>query len=170
MQEPIQATSEDDCGRLFLRAAAARLESDYLPKLRRCLEILPESDLWWRPHDACNSVGQLLLHLEGNLRQWVVAGLGGGEDDRRRDLEFAPRTQPARDELVDRLRQTVEESVRILRDLPTTELPRLRRIQIYRVTGLHAALHAVEHFSGHTGQIIWITKLRTGEDLHFYPL
>ncbi len=170
MDESFQPTREDDCGRLFLRAAAARLEKDYLPKLQVCIDELPTADLWWRPHEACNSVGQLLLHLEGNLRQWVLSGLGGQSDTRKRDLEFTPTVHPSGRELLDRLRATIHEAARILRNLPSAELRRRRRIQIYDVTGLHAALHAVEHFSGHTGQIIWITKLRTGEDLGFYPL
>ncbi len=170
MNKPFQPTGENDCGRLFLRAAAARLEKDYIPKLEICLERLSKSDLWWRPNKACNCVGQLLLHLEGNLRQWVLCGLGGLEDDRKRDLEFSPTAQPSGTELRDRLRRTADEAVHILRNLPLPELLRIRRIQVYDVTGLHAALHAVEHFSGHTGQIIWITKLRTGKDLGFYSL
>ncbi|MCB1281522.1 MAG: DUF1572 family protein [Salinibacterium sp.] len=155
---------------LFVRTAAVRLEHDYLPKVMRCLELLPEEDLWWRPHEGTNGVGQILRHLEGNLRQWVICGLGAGDDRRDRDHEFSGSTRETRDELLSRLSVTVREAAQVLRELDEATLQRRHRIQVYWTTGLDAAFHAVEHFSGHVGQVIWITKLRTGRPVDFYSL
>ena len=91
-------------GRAFLAEARRHLGEDYLPKIERCLERLTDEQVWWRASERSNSVGNLLLHLEGNLRQWVVCGAGGRVDARERDREFAERRPLARGELLARLR------------------------------------------------------------------
>lgn len=156
-----------DVGREFLERSSRFLTHEHLPRVRAAVEALDADDLWWRPNDASNSVGNLLLHMAGNLRQWVVHGVGGAEDVRRRDDEFAAR-EGDRDELLDRLRAAVREAAWTLDRLDPARLREPRTIQGMDVTALHAVYHAVEHFSMHAGQILWIVKLRTGEDLGFY--
>lgn len=158
-----------DTGGAFLRASREHLRGEYVPKIRRCLEALPPEDVWWRPNDVSNSVGNLMLHLAGNTRQWIVSGVGGAEDVRRRAREFARRDgDPA--EVFGRLEGTVEEACDVLRALDPDRLGETATIQGRAVTLLEAVLHVVEHFSSHTGQIVYATKLRTGRDLAFYRI
>jgi len=157
-----------ETGRAFLAEARRHLGEDYLPKIERCLERLTDEQVWWRASERSNSVGNLLLHLEGNLRQWVVSGAGGGRDARVRDREFAERRLVPREELLAALRAAVEEADAALARLDPAALLETRLVQGLDVTLLAAVFHAVEHFSMHTGQIILLTKLLADEDLAFY--
>lgn len=157
-----------ETGRAFLAEARRHLGEDYLPKIERCLERLTDEQVWWRASERSNSVGNLLLHLEGNLRQWVVCGAGGASDARVRDREFAERQQLSRETLLASLRATVEEAGDALARLDPAVLLETRRVQGLDVTLLTAVFHAVEHFSMHTGQIILLTKMLADEDLAFY--
>jgi uncharacterized damage-inducible protein DinB len=157
-----------ETGRAFLAEARRHLCEDYLPKIERCLERLTDEQVWWRTSERSNSVGNLLLHLEGNLRQWVVCGAGGAADARVRDREFAERRSLSREELLRALRAAVEEAGDALARLDPAALLETRRVQGLDVTLLTVIFHAVEHFSMHTGQIILLTKMLADEDLAFY--
>jgi Protein of unknown function (DUF1572) len=156
--------------RAFLAQALHSLQAHHLPRVIGCLGALSEQQIWWRPNDASNSVGNLALHLEGNVRQWIIAGLGGAPDRRQRDREFAARGPMARRVLARRLRGTVNEACRVLARLSARELAARHAIQRFRITGFEAVSHATEHFALHTGQIIYITKLQRGRDLGFTRL
>lgn len=157
-------------GQAFIDRSRAYLGSEYLPKIRRCVQEISEEDVWWRPNPTSNSIGNLLLHLAGNLRQWVISGIGGEADHRQRRTEFDPEQEPGALELLDLLETTVREADRVLARLGTDRLLEPRRIQGRDVTVLDALYHATEHFGMHTGQVIYITKLRTGRDLAFYEV
>lgn len=157
-----------ETGRAFLAEARRHLVEDYLPKIERCLERLTDEQVWWRASERSNSVGNLLLHLEGNLRQWIVCGVGGAVDARVRDREFAERRNLPREELLRALRAAVSEADEALARLGPEALLETRRVQGLDVTLLTAVFHAVEHFSMHTGQIILLTKMLADEDLAFY--
>lgn len=157
-----------ETGRAFLAEARRHLREDYLPKIERCLERLTDEQVWWRASERSNSVGNLLLHLAGNLRQWVVCGVGGAADGRVRDREFAERRNVPREELLSTLRAAVSEADETLSRLDPAALLETRRVQGLDVTLLTAVFHAVEHFSMHTGQIILLAKLLADEDLAFY--
>ena len=146
------------------------LKDVYLPRVVGCLKTLSPDQIWWRPNEASNSVGNLVLHLAGNVRQWIVSGLGGVEDKRQRDLEFSERGSLPRGVLIGRLRATVGKACRILGKLAPEDLAGVHIIQHYRVTGMEAAFHVAAHFSHHAGQIILLTKLMTGRDLKFTQL
>jgi uncharacterized damage-inducible protein DinB len=154
----------------FLALARHSLEEHHLPRIERCLKMLSEEDIWWRPNRASNSVGNLVLHLGGNVRQWIISGLGEAPDLRERDQEFAERGPIPRRALIASLRKTVREASRVLEQLTVDDLARPRSIQKFDVSGLTAAFHVVEHFAFHTGQIIYVTKMRRGEDLRFTRL
>lgn len=160
----------EEIAREFLSSARHYLVGDYLPKIERCLEGLTDEQVWWRPNERSNSVGNLLLHLEGNARQWVLGGVRGDADARARQAEFDARGQASRAELLSRLRATVEEIDAVLEGLPAAALLERRRIQSHDVTVLGAVFHVVEHFSTHTGQIVLLTKAVTSGDLAFYDL
>lgn len=156
--------------RRFLALAEHSLRRHHLPRIEQCLQQLSEDEIWWRPNEASNSAGNLALHLAGNVRQWIVSGLGGAPDVRHRDQEFAERGPLPRAKLLQALRAAVTEACRVLRRLTSRDLHRTYSIQKLRVTGLNAVLHVTEHFAFHTGQIIFITKLKRGEDLGFTRL
>jgi len=157
-----------EVARAFLAEARLHLLGEYLPKIERCLERLNDEQVWWRACEQSNSVGNLLLHLEGNARQWVVGGLGGAPDRREREREFAERGGLPRVRLLAALRATLEEADGVLARLDPEALLETWRIQGLEVTALAAVFHVVEHFSMHTGQIILLTKQLTGGDLAFY--
>ncbi len=137
-------------------------------RIEDCLGRLTYDQIWLRNSDNANSVGNLVLHLCGNVRQWIGYGVGGQPDLRDRDSEFAARggMQPA--ELSQRLQATISDAAGIIRNLAPDRLMETRTIQKYEVTVMEAILHVVEHFGQHTGQIIFATKLLTGQDLGYY--
>ena len=154
----------------FIELSRRKLCEDYLSKIKRCLELLSEEDIWWRDHETNNSIGNLVLHLCGNVRQWIVSGIEGKEDVRNRPAEFAARGSLSKEELLRELEETRHEVDETLARFDVTRFLQKRRIQGFDVTCLEAIFHVVEHFSGHTGQIMFITKLRSGKDLRFYNL
>lgn len=158
----------NETGREFIKRSSYHLGDDFLPKIERCLALLSDEQIWWRPNEESNSIGNLLLHLSGNARQWIVSGLGAASDARHRDSEFARREIIARDELLALLRQTINEAVATLETFDPDRLLERKRIQGLEVTALEAVLHVVEHFSMHTGQIILLTKMMANTDLGFY--
>ena len=135
-------------------------------RIETCVGKLTPQQIWTRGAENENAVGNLVLHLAGNVRQWILCGVGDAEDRRDRDSEFDARSG---ENVLERLRATVEEAVALLAALPHSKLGERKTIQKhYNVTVLEAIYHVVEHFSMHTGQIIFATKLLTGEDLGFY--
>ena len=156
--------------REFLNLSGHSLRRHHLPRAKRCLELLSDEQIWWRPNPASNSAGNLALHLAGNVRQWIVSGLGGAPDTRHRDREFSEQGPVPRDELIRALTSSVNHACRVLRGLSTRDLARTYTIQKMHVRGLNAVLHVVEHFAFHTGQIIFITKQQLNEDLDFTRL
>jgi uncharacterized damage-inducible protein DinB len=151
----------------FLTYSAEKLRL-YADRISICLDQFSPEQVWTRGSENENAVGNLVLHLAGNVRQWIGSGVAGRENVRDRDSEFAARGQVSPDELRSLLRTTVDEAVAIIEKLTPERLAETVRIQGYDVTGLEAVYHVVEHFSQHTGQIIFATKLFTGGDLGFY--
>jgi len=152
----------------FINQAIDFLTGEYLPKIERCLERLTDEQIWWRSNEQSNSIGNLVLHLCGNARQWIVCGLGSEPDTRTRDAEFAQRDVLPRADLVQLLQTTLADVETVLRQLNPSVLLERRTIQGSDVEILHAIFHVTEHFSMHSGQIIMLTKLLTEEDLRFY--
>jgi len=152
---------------IFLKFSADKLVQ-LSGRIEDCLGRLTPDQIWMRSSDNENSVGNLVLHLCGNVRQWIGYGVGGQPDLRDRDSEFAARggLQPV--ELSQRLQATISDAAGISRHLAPERLPETRTIQKYDVTVMEAILHVVEHFAQHTGQIIFATKLLTGQDLGYY--
>jgi hypothetical protein len=151
----------------FLNFSADKL-IQLLERIEMCVDRLTPQQLWMRHSENENAVGNLMLHLAGNLRQWILAGIGGAPDHRDRGGEFAARDGIGAEELKARLRSTVEEAVTLIRALPPERLTHIIRPQGYQGTVLAAIYHVVEHFAGHAFQIMFAAKLLTGADLGFY--
>ena len=158
----------NEIGQLFMTRSRYHLSQDFLPKIERCVELLKDEQIWWRANPQSNSIGNLILHLSGNVRQWIVSGLGGAADSRDRDAEFAQREAISRDELIEKLKQTLGDADAALAKFDAEKLLDLQSIQGCDVSALEAILHVVEHFSMHTGQIILMTKMLAEADLAFY--
>jgi uncharacterized damage-inducible protein DinB len=158
----------NETGQEFIVRARHYLGEDFLPKIERCLERLNDDQIWWRPNEQSNSIGNLVLHLCGNARQWIVSGVGESSDSRNRDAEFAQRDVVARAELQSLLKRTLHDVDETLRAYDADKLLERRTIQGSDVSVLEAIFHVVEHFSMHTGQILMLTKMVTGSDLKFY--
>ena len=145
---------------LFAAESSVFLIEQYLPRIRAAFQLLPAEDRWWTPHRDALSFGAILRHLEGNVRQWIVAGVGGAPDLRERRLEFAAPKEDC-ELLLIRLEATCEAAARVIEE-HAERLEERRFIQGESCTVLHAIYHVVEHFSWHLGQAIWIAKARAG--------
>ena len=160
--------SRADASHAFIQNAREFLGQEYLPKIERCLERLTDEQVWWRPNPECNSIGNLLLHLSGNARQWIVSGLGGAVDKRERQSEFDERKEIPRQQLLELLQGTLFDVDQTLSIFDPARLLETFQIQGTQTTALNAIFHVTEHFSMHTGQIIMLTKMLAETDLVFY--
>ncbi len=158
---------EPTAGNLFLDYSIRRLEQ-LLGRIRECVGKLNREQVWARSGDNDNAVGNLLLHLSGNLRQWIIAGIGGQPDERVRHREFETRGEVEPEELLRQLGLTVAEAVAVLKAMPLALLTETYQPQNYTLPILEGIYHVVEHFAEHTGQIIFATKQLTGQDLGFF--
>lgn len=148
-------------------AAVTNEFDDAIRKLRFCIGQLSEDQLWWRPSESMNSVGNLVLHLCGNVRQWVVSGVGGVPDRRNRPQEFAHREQLSADQLGEMLTDISGEFRQTLEQVSEAELIRMRTVQGYNVSGLQAVIESVAHFRGHTQEITHMTRIQLGDSYEF---
>ncbi len=151
----------------FIQFSADKLEQ-LGSRIEDCLTKLSPEQIWMRQSENENAVGNLVLHLSGNLDQWIRSGVGGEPDHRQRDAEFAARGGQETAELSSRLQTAISNAAAIIRGLTPERLGEQVTIQKYSVTVLAAVYHVVEHFAQHTGQIMFATKLFTGEDLGYY--
>jgi len=152
----------------FIEFSKWKLLDEYWPRMRSCVESLTDEQVWWRPNDASNSVGNLILHLNGNVTQWLVAPFDHREDKRNRPAEFSEREVIPRAKLLEKLADTLQDVKEVLPRITESDLLATYHIQGYTVSGLHAVYQVIEHFGLHYGQIAYITKLLRGADLGFY--
>jgi uncharacterized damage-inducible protein DinB len=159
---------QKDTATLFLEQSLRLMFTESWSRLRATVEPLSEEQLWWRPNQASNSIGNLLLHLNGNVRQWIVASFNRHEEQRNRPAEFREKSGGPPSAVLATLAETMNEASAVLSRLTQEDLLAPYEIQGYRVTGLEAVYHVVEHFGMHYGQVIYIAKALQGKDLGFY--
>ncbi len=147
--------------------AAAKELASAMERIKHCLAQLSDEQIWQRSQPALNSVGNLVLHLCGNVRQWIIAGVGGAADVRNRPAEFAQRDPIPKDELVHMLESVVAEAQRVFTAITARQLTDVRRIQGWDVTGIAAILDSVPHFRGHTQEIVHMTRVQLGDAYRF---
>ena len=152
----------------FLLFSRKKLLDQYWSRMRNTVEPLSDEQVWWRPNDASNSIGNLILHLNGNVQQWLVASFNRLEDKRDRPAEFSATSELSASDLLDRLGGTMDEAGKVLSRLTADDLLATYHIQGYTVSGLAAVYQVVEHFGLHYGQILYAIKMQQGRDLGFY--
>lgn len=153
-------------GSAFVAEARATLAGAHR-KIEHCLTQLSDADLWWKQHESHNSIQTVILHLCGNLRQWILHGVGDQSDIRDRPQEFSDRSERSKSDLNAMLRDTVEQCDRVLAAMPLDRLLQPRRIQGFDTTLLSAIFDTISHFVGHQHQIVYITRLRLGDAYQF---
>lgn len=160
-------TSAEVIADLLKSSVSAKFRQD-LAQIVRCVRLLSHTELWQRANDHCNSVANLVLHLTGNVTQWVIDGLGGESHSRNRPAEFAAREGGDADAILPPLEQSLERVLTIIAGISADQLAKRYTIQGYDVSGVDVVYHVGEHFSFHTGQIVHITKAIRGVDLSLY--
>jgi uncharacterized damage-inducible protein DinB len=157
-----------DATAIFLDRSRHYLAVEYPTKIRRCLDVLPPEAVWRRADEQSNSIGNLLLHLAGNVRQWIISSVGGAPDSRHRIGEFEARDGADAEALFAALRHTLDEADAVIATLTPEMLLERRTIQGRDVSVLEAVYHVVEHFALHTGQIILLAKRQAPGRIQFY--
>lgn len=162
--------SMDEIGKAATAEAVTCLRYG-VEKIEHCLRQLDDDQIWWRPNEEMNSIGNLLLHLAGNLGQWIVAGIGDREDTRDRPSEFSERRKISKDDVLKGLFDAVDKSCATLAAVSADELLAMNRIQGSDVSKMNAMMHAVTHFQGHVQEIIGLSRqqLGTGYQFHWTP-
>ena len=152
MTDYIQNISEEFLGQSILRI------DEYLIKIERCLDELEEEEIWQRPNESSNSSGNLILHLCGNITQYIISSLGNAKDMRERDSEFNATGGMLKSELYKKLTDVAFEAKNVIREIGVVDLSTIRSVQGFKLSGIGIIIHVVEHFSYHTGQIAFWTK------------
>ncbi len=160
-------TTQEICDALITEVER-RLFDECQTRIELCVGKLSEDQVWWRPNDESNSIGNLILHLEGNVRQWIIAGIGDKDDTRQRQAEFDAKEGMSSDQLVSHLGNTMREVREVLHTVRPDILLDKKPVQTFEESVLTILIHVTEHFSYHTGQIAYITKLIIDDQLGFY--
>jgi uncharacterized damage-inducible protein DinB len=153
----------------FLERSRYYLAEEYPAKIRQALLAMPAERIWWRANPQSNSAGNLVLHLAGNVRQWIVSGIGGAPDVRQRDAEFQADGGYTAQELISLLESVLVEVDSTLARVDPGQLLESRSIQGRETNVLSAIYHVVEHFSTHAGQILLLGKMFAADGaIRFY--
>ncbi|MFT4762590.1 MAG: putative damage-inducible protein DinB [Paraglaciecola sp.] len=153
---------------LLIAETKRRLFEEGIPRIKKCLAQLSEIDIWYHPNDNSNSVGNLVLHLCGNLRQWIITGLGHQQDTRMRDTEFKEKGPVSASILIDMLDKLILDVDAVLNNMTAEDFTKKHKVQVYQETGVSILMHVVEHFSYHVGQITYFTKWKKDIDTQYY--
>lgn len=158
---------EDDMVSEFLANSIYRLDEG-TRMIKISLESVSESDIWKKPNDSSNNIGNQIIHICGNMTQYIIASLEEQDDYRNRDEEFSMTGGFTKIQLIQKLEDTVNKAKLVLNGCNKRQLIKKREVQGFNLSGIGIVIHAVEHYSYHTGQIAFWTKLLTNKDLGFY--
>lgn len=131
-------------------------------------DALDEEQIWLRPNESSNSIGNLILHLCGNITQYAISSLGETEDIRDRDSEFETSSGLSKKELLNKLSNTVTMAKSTIENTTLERWLKKREVQGFTFSGIGVVLHVVEHYSYHTGQIAFWVKQLNNAPLGFY--
>lgn len=156
-----------DTTALYLDAVSKGIEKSRLT-IKHCVDQVSQEQFWWRPEPDMNSIANILLHLSGNIRQWIIAGMNGAIDDRDRPKEFQDRSGAPKDLIWKAFSETLDEARLTLSRMNSASLGIVRKIQGYEVNGVDAIYNSTSHLQGHTQEIIYITRMLLGSSYKFY--
>ena len=151
----------------FKKQVISRMEEN-TSRILKCLDKKSENDLWIRPNRSSNSSGTILVHVCGNIRQYIMSAIGGIEDTRDRDIEFETKSGFNRAEMAEKVTATLNEAMKIIGNMDAASMLKVYSVQGFKLTGMGIVTHVLEHYSYHAGQVIFWTKLLVNEDLGFY--
>ena len=151
----------------FLAQSIYHISLNY-PRIETCLYALSEEDIWKKPNSSSNSIGNLILHLCGNITQYILSSLGGEPDNRNRDSEFEATGGVNKTELLSKIKTVSERACAIIKDLTEEQLIHKYHVQGNTSSGIAIIVHVTEHYSYHTGQITLLTKLMKDIDTGYY--
>lgn len=160
-------SNEDKLAEELVQNALYRMDES-TRMIRKSLADISEEELWLKPNESLNSIANLILHLCGNITQYIISSLGETEDSRNRDLEFDAITSANKSEILAKLEDTVDTAKRVIFDSSLDQLLEIRSVQGFSFSGVGVIIHAVEHYSYHTGQIAFWVKQLKNKDLGFY--
>ena len=158
--------TQDELLAAFFESTEAQLKSG-VSVIQHCVTQLSLEQVWWRPSEDMNSIANLLIHLEGNVRQWMICGLNAQADLRNRQSEFDDRSNRPVDELLRDLEQTVNEAIQCIRSQTADDLVRRRLVQEWDETGFSAIAGSTTHFVGHVQEIVHMTRVLLGDKYQF---
>ena len=159
---------QDQLSQTIKQELIRRICEESIPRILKCLTHLSEEQLTWRPNNHTNSVANLILHLNGNVRQWLLASLLNIPHKRQRDQEFLPKTTTTQKELELLLQELNQDIRKAALQLNQNYLESTFSIQGFKENGISIVIHVIEHFSYHTGQITYITKQLQNLDTAYY--
>lgn len=151
----------------FISQSIYRIEIN-LPRIEKCLNELSEEEIWKKPNSSSNSIGNLILHLCGNITQYIISGLAGKPDNRNRGSEFAAKEGFTKSQLLEKITLVINESVSVIKNITEEDLIKSRSVQGYNLSGIAIIVHVTEHLSYHTGQITFWTKCLKDKDMGYY--
>jgi hypothetical protein len=160
------SSNHHSVGHAYIAAGRRRL-AECVQRIKHCLAQLDEPQVWWRPRETQNSIANIILHLCGNLRQWIISGVGGVPDTRNRPEEFTERRPIIKEELIRQLDDVAAEADRVLAGATDERLLKIRRIQGFEETVLSAIFESLTHFNGHTQEVVYITRFQLGDAYRF---
>ena len=145
-----------------------RMEEESLMRINACLDHMTEENIWYSPNENVNSVGNLVLHLCGNINQYINTTLGNENDTRKRSLEFSAHNSHNRKALQEKITETIKKAVGVVDQKNLSELIVEYDVQGFKEKGIAIVIHVIEHTSYHTGQITTICKWLENVDTKYY--
>jgi hypothetical protein len=148
-----------ELSRVVLDALVSRITKIFPEQIRSCVDKLSEDELWWRPNDQSNSVGNLVLHLSGSMRHYIAHSIGGQDYERNRPAEFSERGPVPKQELLSTFDETLSQVKETLSAFDPTRFMEPATEPSYNPTIFNQIFNVSVHVAMHTGQIVFITKM-----------
>jgi len=149
----------DEIATAVLDALRARITAVFPAQIRECVEALDEEQIWWRPNEGENSIGNIVLHVSGSLNHYLNRQIGGIPYERDREAEFAERRLIPKAELLQIFDDMVAKAEQTFNALTPERLgdpspePKMYKVVVQDLVGI------ATHLANHAGQVLWITKM-----------
>jgi uncharacterized damage-inducible protein DinB len=149
----------NDLSEVALEALRKRITKVLPAQIKECVEQLDEDQLWWRPNEQANSVGNLVLHVSGSTRHYLSRSIGGIQYERDRPAEFAERGPVPKEQLLSIFDETIAQATQVLDEFDASRFLHRGEEPNYFPTLFDQLLGIAVHLATHAGQIIYVTKM-----------